>query len=120
MSEDSNHDEMKQEERVQRKLLDLFFKGLSAMMLPVLIWAYTISVDIAIIKDSISDLNGDLAEIKKSVESNSSSINSNKSKISDFKYIEKSQEKIEKDLSDTQESLVKIYNQLLNFFQTRR
>jgi hypothetical protein len=107
------------EERVQKKLLDLFFKGLSALMLPVLIWAYSVSLDIAIIKDSVSDLEGDLGQESVRIKTNTSSISTNNSKIGDLKYVEKYQKKMEKDLDDTKKSLEKIHIALVKILQKK-
>ena len=43
-------DEEIQDEKVQRKLIEMFFRCLSASMIPIGLWAYSLSLDIALIK----------------------------------------------------------------------
>ena len=102
-----------QEQQVQRKLIDMFFRCLSASMIPIGFWAYSLSLDIALIKDDISDFKEDLVKIEESIEKNSSFIKETNVKVQKIDTLKQAQDQIQKDLESVEATLSIIYQKVL-------
>ena len=106
-----------QEQRVQQKLIDIGFKALSSLMIPVLLWAYSLSLDIALLKDHVSDLKEDLQKIEKSIEKNNSSIRDTNVRVQKISILEQAQTDIKEDLDSVEQTLSSVHTALLSLLR---
>lgn len=92
---------------VQKKMLDIGFKILSACMIPVLAWAYHLTIDVALIKANEKVMEDN-------IKTNSSSITTLNIETNKIDVIETNIENMASKLDKAEKSLDKIIEKLLN------
>ena len=92
---------------VQKKMLDIGFKILSACMIPVLAWAYHLTIDVALIKANEKVM-------EENIKTNSSSITTLNTETNKIDVIETNIDNMASKLEKAEKSLDKIIEKLLN------
>lgn len=92
---------------VQKKMLDIGFKILSACMIPVLAWAYHLTIDVALIKANEKVMEDN-------IKTNSSSITTLNIETNKIDVIETNIDNMASKLEKAEKSLDKIIEKLLN------
>jgi hypothetical protein len=97
---------------VQKKMFDVGFKILSACMIPVLAWAYHLSIDVALMKANEKAVDKDIIRIEGDIKRNSSSISTLNEETNKIIVIETNVQNMANQLDKAEKSLDKILDSL--------